>query len=499
VGRHVPAHRWAAAARGALSGDAVAAMERHASSCDRCASARERVEQARAGFAEIRDSEPPRMNWEHIGARIYWVTSSERRKSQAHRTARAPRLPRRWLVVAVGVAGVVFGIGALELWRSGSGSGDAPAVAEPEAPADQPGVLTVELITPPEAPADPLTGLVTFRQGAVSVAAEELSFDRPLVAGDRLTTGTDGRVTVQFGQASGFTLEPGSSLTLRSFDSRRIELALDGRITVDVEKRPADQELLVVAGDHTVAVRGTAFSVDHAGGELAVACARGEVAVVGPRGERTVAAGEALHLPVGSLLASRDVEPLSAVAGHVIEAEVATRLLPAWTDADALAATSSTLALAAPAGRAVKVDGEEIGAGSFRVRVMSGRHHVEADGAPGRWLRVAPGERVDSEAVRARRPRPTAGADKLRRAQLDKALRRGARVRPCLRSLEKQGLLDGSFIELDVGINSDGSLGHLNVVGTNIPRQAASCARSVVDAARLPSGPSANLRYRIAF
>ena len=134
---------------------------------------------------------------------------------------------------------------------------------------------------------------------------------------------------------------------------------------------------------------------------------------------------------------------------------------------------------------------------------MSGRHHVETGEGRGSWVRLEPGAREVAELAPAPAPATSRQlareAEQTRRGQLDRALGHGRRVRPCLRQLEKQGLLQGSFVVLDLGVNRDGSLGYLNVAQTNLPSQAAACARTVVDAARLPGGPAAELRYRIAF
>jgi hypothetical protein len=65
--------------------------------------------------------------------------------------------------------------------------------------------------------------------------------------------------------------------------------------------------------------------------------------------------------------------------------------------------------------------------------------------------------------------------------------------------LAKRDLVAGSYVLFDVGVNSDGSQGHLNVVRSNVPPDVERCLRGVVDAAALPVGPEATVRFKLAF
>ncbi len=501
--RHVRPHEWADVERGAVDASRRARMEAHADGCDRCARGRDRVRQTREAFARIRVASPPALNWEHIGARIYWVTSSERRTGQ--RSVPARWRPRAWMMAAGGL-GLAASIGvAYLLFNSGPAGEVTPRVAsvQPAAP-EASHTLSVELVPAPATA--PLRGVVTFAKGAVTRGGDALDFASIIGPGDHLATGADGTLTVQVGAATGFTLGPRSSIELTSFDDRHVAIVLDGQVTVEVEHRADDQRFEVIAGDAVVSVRGTIFRVENRDGELDVSCARGVVAVQRGGGEHEVTAGQALSLAAGDQLAGRPPTDLAAAARELLERDVAVRLLPAWTDVNGALATSATLRLAAPEEQPVEVDGEVVGQGSFRARVMSGRHHVESGKGRGSWVRLRPGADEVAEVTpgtAAQQP-PSARqlareAERARRGQLDRALGHGQRARPCLRQLEKQGLLEGSFVVLDLGVNRDGSLGYLNVAQTNLPAQAAACVRTVVNAARLPDGPAAELRYRIAF
>ena len=100
--RHVAPHRFADALAGRLNPAEVAAIQRHVESCPSCLSARERIEHAVDAFADIREAEAPNLHWDHIGARIYWVTSSERRGSEAP--------ARLWPVLIPGLAAAVIAV-----------------------------------------------------------------------------------------------------------------------------------------------------------------------------------------------------------------------------------------------------------------------------------------------------------------------------------------------------------------------------------------------------
>jgi hypothetical protein len=92
-----------------------------------------------------------------------------------------------------------------------------------------------------------------------------------------------------------------------------------------------------------------------------------------------------------------------------------------------------------------------------------------------------------------------AAARKLRRRQLERALDGSARARQCMASLEKRDLVAGSYVFFDVGINVDGSQGHLNVVRSNVPPDVERCLRAVVDEVELRDGPQATVRFKLAF
>jgi hypothetical protein len=385
----------------------------------------------------------------------------------------------------------------------------------------------------PEAAAA-LRGVVTFARGEVAIDGRAPASGADLDAlfavsvgeGARLVT-RDGRLVVQFGQGSGFALAPASSVTLRRFDARQVELVVDeGAVEVELAPRRADQTFAVVAGRHRVSVVGTAFQVAHRQGHVDVECARGRVLVSDGERELALAAGDQLQVLQQAVLEGSARQAVDPVRLAALERSLARPLLPAWTDSPGLFDTSSTLELSAPVGRAVRVDGVEVGAGSFALRVMSGRHHLQvSNGAGGfgrgAWIDAEPRGRHRARAeqgglvrlmpgsgdaaapsidqARAAEPATAVVARRLRRNQLRRALTSSRRALQCMAPLEKRDLVEGSRVVFDIGVNQDGSQGHLNVVRSNVPPEVERCLRAVVSDVELPDGPVATVRYQLAF
>jgi hypothetical protein len=351
---------------------------------------------------------------------------------------------------------------------------------------------------------------------------------QPLVAGSTVTT-RDGRVAVQFGDGSGFAVGPRSSLTIKRFDARAIELALGGagEVTIEVAPRAAGQRFTVTAGDRTVEVRGTAFHVVRRGRTIDVACSHGLVAVRDRSGDLLVPAGQGVVVDDGEALADRAARPLDAAAITALDHAIGPRL-PVWPepaadgvlDVASLYRTTAPLAIVAPRDRSVRVDGVTLGAGSLVVRVMSGRHLVEAERAPGRfdggeWVEAGPGRadgRIDARVEVATTapatthtpapldapPPSTAAARAARRHDLEAALDH-PRVNACVRTLAKQNILAGTHVDLEITVDAAGAINTLNVGDTDLPDSMAACVRDAVAAVRFPHGPPATLTYRLDF
>lgn len=448
------------------------------------AATRDRIARVARALEGIGAEAGPELPWDHVGARVHWEVSLARRRPQARR----PRYGS-W-ALAIGGCAAIAGILLFE-HRS-----PAPVVSPAPAPIAEP---------PVPQPARPLGALLTLAQGQVmrdGVALDAGSLDRPIEAGTRLST-REGRVAVQFEVGGAFEIGPDSAVVVRSLDSQRIELAVEGRIDVEVSHRDSAQTFVVTTRLGEVSVRGTRFRVDDgADGELAVLCTRGEVAFRSARGgESAVSSGHRLRVKGDSTPSVVEVPKDQLDA---LDASLDVPMIAGWDDAARAARATGFIGVGE--GGAVAINGIAVGATPVWMRVGPGRHHVavsEGDRwSPGGWVELGAGgrEAVSVAEIRGQRARADgAQATALRRGQLARALEAVGTAEGCLRGLRKRGLAAGAFIDLDIGINRDGSQRYLNVSATDLPPAVRKCVVDAVDGLALGAGPAVRLRHRLTF
>ncbi|MCX5744357.1 MAG: FecR family protein [Proteobacteria bacterium] len=492
--RHVAAHRWMELLAGRARPTERRKLELHAARCPACAATRDRIARASASFPTLRATSAPELPWDSIRARVHWAVSSGKRASDR---SMPTRTWRPWL--AIGLAGAATA-GAVALIASRTGTPPAMVATTAGAPA----VVDagVAIVAPrPLAPA-PLVGLVSRVGGDVMIDGLRGDvFDRRLVAGDVIATG-EGRIDIQFGDASAIQLAPRSTLELRRFDAQHVELVVEGIVDIEVGPRAADQRFIVHAGTRDVEVRGTQFRVAHDGASTTVACRHGVVAVrehaaitsaIEVRGAHRVTVP--IAKPVGEV-------PIVALTTDELETLVAATpyTLPVWSDASTLARESAPLELRGT--RDLRVDGIEHGVAPVRVRVMPGRHTIEAADREGRFRRLGfvditpgavatytvpalvtlPPTRDLAEAVRQRREQLRVGIDRVRLAR-------------CTRAITKSGVAAGS-VEVELSVDATGAVGFLNI-DSDLPATTAACVRNVLVDVSFGPGATATWRERI--
>jgi ferric-dicitrate binding protein FerR (iron transport regulator) len=495
---HVAPDRWALLASGELTEAERVVLETHLHGCAACTEARRRVLSARRALHDLAAAPPPEPNWERLGARLHWTVSSESRRREREREVTRRRWwNRRLFPFALGGAALAAaGVVALVLASGGDPSPGEPAprVAEPArsvVPAP-----VVDRSTPPPAPPapvkTPLEGVVTLLAGEAVLDGAPLGDGAAVRAGATIVT-DGGRVAVQFGERSGFVLEPGSTLELASFDDANVELRVSGAVTVEVAKRRPGQRLAVIAGARSVEVRGTMFRVAHVDGDLDVTVTRGRVAVVeGP---------DAIEVPAGSRLALARAARVGSVLPAVMTERETTVMLarmqvptiPSWTDPHAMRAQSAMLAVAARPKARVRIDGVEVGAGAVAVRTMPGRHLVEV-GAVQRWVESEAGGRTDATFL-------DRGGTSERPKQVDDELERlRDKLERCGDSQRKYDPRFRASIEVEIGILANGDVNYVAPVRGYPEGDVEECILSVVrDQARFPSGSKAQVRKTIDF
>jgi FecR protein len=477
VSAHVAPHRWADLWAGRVDDIERRAMERHAATCRACARVRQRVTRASDSFATIRTLSSPEASWDSIRARVHWSVSTERRAALRRR-----RPAYGWIAAAI-TSGVAVGIV----------TGKAPSLA----PAPAAVAVQAEPVERAPAPPAPLIGLVSRASGDVMLNGMRPAdlFARQLGQGAKITTAS-GRVDIQFDDQSALALGPASTVELRRFDATAVELAIEGTVDISVAPREGNQRFLVHAGDRVIEVRGTRFRVSHGAGSTSVACQHGLVAVSDATGVVEVGARRRLQLATGRPVSSEHVVALSDDEMTTL-AHLAPLTLPLW-DPAALVQSSAPLEIATSGRREVRVDGLELGLAPLRVRVMPGRHTVEAADGAGRfrrvgWVDVAAGPAGTRLEVPAEPP-PTSGITERRRqlrAHLDRA-----RVGRCVRSFAKAGL-SGTYVQIEISVDAQGSVGFLNVIDTDLPSATASCVREVLADVRFGRGAAATWRQRV--
>ncbi len=478
--KHVAAHRWADLWAGRVEDSERIAMERHAEACPQCSRTRARVTRASDSFVSIKDQSAPDLAWDEVRARVHWAVSTERRAKLPPRDSRAG-----WVA-----AGLVAAAAVATLFVDRP---EAPVIREP---------IALPSLRPERAAATPLAGLVNRLTGDLMIDGLRPAdpFRISLAAGNVLATG-EGRVDIQFGDHSAFALGPHSRLELVRFDTAAIEFVVDGTIDVEVATRAPQQRFTIRAGLREIEVRGTQFRVIHTTKSTAVSCRHGLVAVRDASGQRDVGAARRLVIPTNNPVLGETVAALSI--DEVTELADAMPLsMPIW-DLTTLG-NSAPLDIATASRRAIRLDGVELGDAPMRVRVMPGRHTVEAIDNQGRFRRAGWIDVVAHAKQPARldlHPEPPvsrapAYADiNVRRSELKAGTDQG-KLSACTRAAAKQGL-GGGYVQIEVSVDAQGNVQFLNVLETDLPRRLADCISTVLRDVRFKVGPLATWRERI--
>ncbi len=494
---HVPPHRWAELQAGTLSASAAQRLRTHAANCSQCQTVRDRVVAGMLEFAAIAAAPAPELRWESTRTQINWQVAASRRTASENNVAWFRR--RTWQLAAL-VPAVAAIAGVWLLAHDNAPPHRAAAKVVAVAP-----TLDAPVVPSPT----PLHGWITKVQGGAVVVNGERAdndvsmaalFDRTITPGTIIAT-ADATVQVQFG-ASGFGVAPHSTTTLRRFDNRAVELVVDGIIDVEVTARAPDQRFVIVAGTRTIEVRGTQFRVDHRSAMLTVWCRHGHVVVADGTRHVDVRSGMGVTLPDDSAGSAASWPAASALPPAAMATLGAAT--PLNTPSIVSAEQGSVLAIHANPGRAVRVDGVDVGVGSMWLRGTVGRHRVEAGDAAGRfrtsvWVdssaQPAGPRTVVAAVVRdSESPDPDA-ARQIRQTQLRAGVQRKA-LAACVRTVAKQGFGD-AFVALQIKIDSHGEIAVLNAVDSDLSASIVECVRTTVSRLSFPAGPEAMWIERI--
>jgi hypothetical protein len=478
MSKHVAPYRWADLLAGQVSAPERAEMEAHAAECPQCKRAQVRVSRVSDTLPILRQQPTPELSWDGVRARVHWAVSKGKRSIDQATTRRS------WLPMFVGATALAAGaIGVYMFTRPSAPPAVAKATHAPE----------------PVVAAKPLVAMVSRIAGDVMIDGAHLdpaaAFKASLGVGTVLATG-DGRIDLQFGEASAFALGPHSTLELRSFDAKTIELVVDGAVDLEVAPRAKDQRFFVVAGDSTVEVRGTRFAVKQDATGTLVSCQHGLVEVRRTGGEVAVGTARKAFVAAGHAIGEAHAVPLTAEELTTLAA-TSPWSMPGWAAIDN-AATLDVRA-AAPK-REVRVDGVELGTAPFAMRATPGRHTIEAADSTGRLRRagfvdVSAATPAHFEAMPVEETLLATGAVAARKHDLMTNLDR-ARVQQCTRRLAKSGLTD-TFVQIEITVDAQGAVNVLNVIDTDLPTETAQCIHDAIADVHFGPGAAATWHQKL--
>ncbi len=474
----------------------------HAEGCARCRAELRRLRGARDGFEAARTLEPPELPWEQMGAQIAW------------QLRQPPPARVRWPLFVLGGA-TLAAAAVLTLWLVGRGGagrdgGKLAAPAPSALPSPAP-VVSPTPVRPAAAPGQAWAFLIEAEllrgRGGATLAAlsAEAAAAEPLLAGDRLRA-VGGRVGLVLEARTALMLEAGTEAALRALDAETIELELArGRVTLEVARRSPTQRLSVLAGGKRITVRGTRFAVAlQDDGALAVGVGHGRVEL-GPADTAgavlAIDGGSVAELSAGEDVANARVRALTDDERAELEVELP---LPGTLAGAELPKATRLLRVGSSQAAVLTLDGAPVGQGSALVRVLPGRHLLEASSGAhrvSRWIDSALGDGIS--VVRVPAPGPRSGPSTPRTAgrplEIDAQVRAaGKAIKACYaEGLSRRPDLDGTvLLRFDVG--ADGVLAPVEVSSSTLGDSGVErCLKGIVQRWRLPPGEPSTVIYPI--
>jgi len=347
---------------GALSAKEADRLREHLASCPRCAAAYARLEKTASLCRELGSEPAPELPWRKIEAQIQWrLNRPEREESQPRARAVRPRF-----VFALAGATAFGALCALAIT-----SWFAPPPPAPRA-------RGVERVARAVQPAAELAALVTLAQGEVKLLspggeAKPLLLTRPLLQGDRLLTGPNARVGLQWGPGSGALLLGDSEVELRRLRSREQELVLhEGRIAAQLAPLARGARFSIVASGIRASVRGTQFTVALHREQVEVEVFEGVVEVEPLDGSwRPVRVPAGFQVRAGRAGGRPGLTPASGAAPYALN-------LQPWPGLFETMVSSGLVSIESrPEGAEIRLDAQPVGNTNLTVRGSVGRHLIE--------------------------------------------------------------------------------------------------------------------------
>lgn len=302
--RHETERLWALAAD-ELELDDKRYVELHLSDCPECRDSLEAVQLAQRALDSARTSSPS-LDWLATDERVGAIVEKRMRKN-----ARPKWMPFAMTGALVAAAAAVTFV----VWPSTEPKVEAPPSEPPLVQVSAPKPIRVELAR----------GLTR-----VAASAEPIAAGETLKSGDVLRTGVAGKAFVHLPDSSHVRVAAGTQVALTRAESDEVALTVSrGRVSVRASHEPR-KAFVVHAGQVSVHVVGTIFSVENGPAGVEVAVSEGAVRVEsGDAQETNVKAGQRLSIDargkakVGALtpVLERELSEVQGVAEAVASAE----------------------------------------------------------------------------------------------------------------------------------------------------------------------------------
>lgn len=302
--RHETERLWALAAD-ELELDDKRYVELHLSDCPECRDSLEAVQLAQRALDSARTSSPS-LDWLATDERVGAIVEKRMRKN-----ARPKWMPFAMTGALVAVAAAV----TFMVWPSTEPKLEVPPSEPPLVQVSAPKPIRVELAR----------GLTR-----VAASAEPIAAGETLKSGDVLRTGVAGKAFVHLPDSSHVRVAAGTQVALTRAESDEVALTVSrGRVSVRASHEPR-KAFVVHAGQVSVHVVGTIFSVENGPAGVEVAVSEGAVRVEsGDAQETNVKAGQRLSIDargkakVGALtpVLERELSEVQGVAEAVASAE----------------------------------------------------------------------------------------------------------------------------------------------------------------------------------
>ncbi|MCK5799333.1 MAG: AgmX/PglI C-terminal domain-containing protein [Deltaproteobacteria bacterium] len=475
-------------------------------------SAWERLKATQALCRDLGEAEPPEVSYRHIEAQVRWRSAQE---DDARATRQASRRPWRVaLTLAATIAlGALTGV-ALDRYvlRADPGpSADRPHLAAiaPSSPAVAP-QPAIAPRAPTPTPERPLAALAIVLRGEVNVTPRDgttvpLRIERPLLPGDRILTGPNGAVTLQWADGTGTRLGPDGELELRHLTETTQRLALfRGRARFAVKPTTEfthARRFEVLAGNVRLHVVGTRFGINFADDATEVEVTRGKVQIFpfdAQDPDRMTDDGVLVQTRHRVRVPRRGGAP--TISTFTPDAR-RLYLLPWSTLARVLAETGPLRVETKPEGVEARLDAIAIGQTNLRLRGRCGRHLLElwrnGRRLRRRWVQIGQGKTRITLHLGAVHVASTKKVS-LSAPILRIIRRRTGSVRACYeRRLKTTPHLNGSF-RLHIDIAADGHVTHVRVTDDNLGDPLVGrCAAATVKRWRNP--PDEPTTYNVPF